>query len=133
MSWHDRLQQALDARGKTWSDLVDATGLTEPSVYAWRPSASRRTTMINGDNAARVCAYLHINALWLFDEIGPSGLNANDPYPSHLFAATLEEIELISHLRQLSAAESNTLTSAIIALASQRQGEKPPFNHRTSA
>ena len=49
---------------------------------------------MNGDNAAHVCAYLQINPLWLFDNIGPSGL---DPAP----VAADPHLETLNHLRVL--------------------------------
>ena len=73
-TWHDRLEAALQARNRGWDELVSATKLKKPSVYAWKPNATKRSTMMNGDNAARVCAFLRISPLWLFYDEGPSGL-----------------------------------------------------------
>lgn len=73
-TWHDRLELALQARNRGWDELVSATKLKKPSVYAWKPNATKRSTMMNGDNAARVCEFLRISPLWLFYEEGPSGL-----------------------------------------------------------
>ena len=73
-TWHDRLQLALAKRGKDWPDLVAVSGCSKPSVYAWKPTANKRSTMMDGDNAALVCEFLQINQLWLFHGRGPSGL-----------------------------------------------------------
>lgn len=73
-TWHNRLDFALAARGKKWPDLVSVTGKKKPSVYAWKPDASKRTEMMNADNAAKVCEWLEINSRWLFENVGPSGL-----------------------------------------------------------
>jgi hypothetical protein len=73
-TWHDRLDFALKKRGKKWAELVQITGLSKPSVYAWRPNAKKRTEMMNGDNAAVVCAWLQISNKWLFEGVGESGL-----------------------------------------------------------
>lgn len=73
-TWHKRLDFALKARGKGWADLVSVTGKKKPSVYAWKPDASKRTEMMNADNAAKVCEWLGINSKWLFENVGPSGL-----------------------------------------------------------
>ena len=72
-TWHDRLQEALNARQLDWPDLVAPTGRKKPSIYAWKPDANDRSTMMNGDNAALVCEFLKINPLWLFYGRGPSG------------------------------------------------------------
>jgi hypothetical protein len=73
-TWHNRLQTALTVRRKDWADLVKVTGLKKPSVYAWKPNATKRSTMMDGENAAKVCKFLGINAMWLFHDEGPSGL-----------------------------------------------------------
>jgi hypothetical protein len=73
-SWHYRLDAAIRARGATWDDLVRATGKKKPSVYAWKPEATKRSEMMDGENAARVCAFLRISPTWLFHNEGPSGL-----------------------------------------------------------
>lgn len=69
-TWHNRLDSTLSERGKTWKDLFmylhAKTGISKPSVYAWKPLAKARTEMMNGDNAAIVCAWLSINSDWLF-------------------------------------------------------------------
>lgn len=108
-TWHDRLQRALGARGKTWGDLVAATGLHESSVYAWQPNATKRTTMMNGDNSARVCAYLRINPLWLFDGTGPSGLEDAPVVDQHL--------ETLNRLRALPPDEARAISTIVAALA----------------
>jgi transcriptional regulator with XRE-family HTH domain len=71
-TWHKRLATALTARGKTQADLVRATGKKPPSVNGW---LTGETKMMEADSSARVCAYLRINALWLFHKIGASGLD----------------------------------------------------------
>lgn len=73
-TWHNRLQTALDARKKDWSDLLQPTGKKKPSVYAWKPNANDRAVTMNAENAAAVCEFLKINVLWLFHDRGPSGL-----------------------------------------------------------
>lgn len=78
-TWHDRLDLAMKMRGKKWADLVKVVGLSKPSVYAWRPNAKKRTEMMNGDNAAVVCAWLEINSEWLFKGTEPSGLDDTHP------------------------------------------------------
>lgn len=74
-TWHDRLDLAMKSRGKKWAELVKITGLSKPSVYAWRPDAKKRTEMMNGDNAAIVCEWLRISSKWLFEGVGDSGLD----------------------------------------------------------
>jgi len=80
-TWHKRLQEALTVRGKEWGDLFShlhhLTGIKKPSVYAWKPDAEKRSTMMNGDNAAVVCEWLHINPMWLFFGTGASGLSTD--------------------------------------------------------
>lgn len=70
-TWHDRLQFALLLRKKTYADLVRITRLAKPSVYAWKPTANKRTEMMDGNNAALVCEALNISPLWLFHNRGP--------------------------------------------------------------
>lgn len=69
-TWHDRLERALKARGKTYGDLVRVTRLAKPSVYAWQPHATKRTEMMDGGNAAMVCDALQISPMWLFHNRG---------------------------------------------------------------
>lgn len=100
-TWHNRLESALIKRGKDWSDLVTATGLTRTSVYAWKPWSGKRSNMMNGDHAAVVCAFLAINPLWLFHNRGPSGLEKEQPKPivqipnAAEIMADLADIELV--------------------------------------
>lgn len=70
-TWHERLQQALNARGKIPADLARYCGVKPPSVSDW---LSGKTKMIGGKNAAKVCEFLRINHDWLFDGKPPSGL-----------------------------------------------------------
>lgn len=116
-SWHERLQTALGVRGKSWIDLVAATGLTEQSVYAWRPDASRRTVMMNGASSARVCTYLAIFPLWLFEGIEPSGLENGHSHAGRPFKASAEEIELIDRLRLLDVDDARAVRRIVNALA----------------
>lgn len=81
-TWHDRLQQAITARDKRWDELVDVTGKSKPAVYGWKPGATKRSEMMNGDNAAKVCDFLQISAMWLFHGKGPSGLDASNKHYS---------------------------------------------------
>lgn len=77
-TWHYRLEQALSARHRTWKDLYaflnKKNGIAKTSVYAWKPDHEKRSTMINGDNAALVCGWLSISPMWLFYNEGQSGL-----------------------------------------------------------
>lgn len=77
-TWHYRLEQALSEREKTWKDLYaflhKKNGIAKTSVYAWKPDHEKRSTMINGDNAALVCGWLSISPMWLFHNEGQSGL-----------------------------------------------------------
>ena len=75
-TWHYRLDYAMNARGKKWPELVEKTGLSKPSVYAWRPDAKKRSTMMDADNATIVCEWLGINHKWLFFGAGDSGLSS---------------------------------------------------------
>ena len=70
-SWHARLEKALIARQKTQADLVRITGKKASSVSDW---ISGETKMMDGQNAAKVCAFLQINPAWLFENRLPSGL-----------------------------------------------------------
>lgn len=76
----------MSVRHVTFPDLVAATKLKKPSVYAWASDAKDPTKMMNGDNAAIVCQVLRINAMWLFHNEGPSGLedqnNINSAAPN---------------------------------------------------
>ena len=80
-TWHYRLQEAMTARGKDWQDLFAhlnaTTDIKKPSVYAWKVTAEKQSTMINGDNAAVVCEWLGINPMWLFFGKGQSGLDGD--------------------------------------------------------
>ena len=78
-TWHYRLDYAIRCRGKKWPELVEKTGLSKPSVYAWRPDAKKRSSMMDGDNSAIVCDWLGIKAMWLFHGIGESGLGEIAP------------------------------------------------------
>jgi hypothetical protein len=74
-TWHDRLEQALKHREKTWADLFDymsvkPANLKKPSVYAWKPGATKRSTMMDASNAALVCKFLDISPMWLFHNEG---------------------------------------------------------------
>lgn len=77
-TWHDRLQTALDARGVEWLEFYNylhkRTSITKQSVYAWKPEAERRSTMMNADNSVVACEWLKISPLWLFFGEGSSGL-----------------------------------------------------------
>lgn len=75
-TWHYRLQQALEARRLDWPDLFSHLKghISKPSVYAWKTDAKTRSTMMDGDNAALVCAWLNISPVWLFHGEGKSGL-----------------------------------------------------------
>lgn len=81
-TWHTRLDEAIAARGKTWLELFEylhrEIQITKPSVYAWKPNSSKRTTMIDGENAALVCHWLDISPLWLFYGKGESGLEGDN-------------------------------------------------------
>jgi len=116
-SWHERLQAALDARGKTWADLVKITGLNASSVYAWQPGATRRSKMMGADNAAIVCAWLRINIDWLFLGSGSSGLGLDDPYPTTRFEPTMDEIDTVLNLRKIPPGEVRVLSMIIAKLA----------------
>ena len=122
-TWHSRLQSALTVRGKSWADLVDVAGLTLPSVRAWYPLASKRTTMMNGDNAARVCAFLQINPLWLFDDVGPSGLEIGTTTADKPFSATSDEIEIVKSLRALPSFDNQAVSRIIDRLADKARQE----------
>jgi transcriptional regulator with XRE-family HTH domain len=74
-TWHKRLAQALAYRGKTQADLSRITGKKRPSVNGW---LTGETKMMEADNAAKVCASLQVNALWLFHKMGPSGMEDAD-------------------------------------------------------
>lgn len=69
-TWHDRLASALKARGLGYSDLVRATGLSRPSVYAWAPNATKRTKDLKGTNLSKVCALLGVTPAWLLNGVG---------------------------------------------------------------
>lgn len=74
-TWHHRLAEALEKRGKKWSDLIEVTGMTKPAVYGWKPDdKGSRAKMMDGNNAARVCEFLQINPVWMFFGEGQSGL-----------------------------------------------------------
>lgn len=77
-TWHKRLEAALLARKLDYKDLVGVTGLSKPSVYAWKVDANKRSTMMDGDNAALVCDFLRISPMWLFHGKGVSGLEDGD-------------------------------------------------------
>jgi SOS-response transcriptional repressor LexA len=68
---------------ETWKSLYEylhrLNNISKPSVYAWKPDATKRTEMMNGDNAANVCSWLRINSKWLFENEGPSGLESTPP------------------------------------------------------
>jgi hypothetical protein len=103
-TWHDRLQKAMTVRRKTWAALVEATGLKKPSVYAWKPNATKRTEMMDGLNSSVVCHFLQINCRWLFLNEGPSGLEPE--FSSTVFSSGTVE-SMISDLAERIAAESS--------------------------
>lgn len=74
-TWHDRLNHAMEVRGKIAADLVRVTGKRASSVSGW---LSGGTKMIEGQNADSVCRYLRINQAWLFGGTLPSGLEDAD-------------------------------------------------------
>lgn len=115
-SWHERLKYALQKRGKTYGDLAEATGLRLTSVYAWNPNATKRTRMMNGDNAAIVCNYLQISPLWLFTGRKPSGLFSNI---DETFTPTVDEITIIQALRSLPPDEAKLITKIVSLMAKQ--------------
>lgn len=80
-TWHKRLAAALLARKLDYKDLISVTGLSKPSVYAWKVDANKRSTMMDADNAALVCDFLRIHPLWLFHGKGASGLEDADESP----------------------------------------------------
>lgn len=70
-TWNERLAKAMAARGKIAADLSRITKKKAASVSDW---LSGKTKMMEADNAAVVCGFLHINPDWLFFGKGPSGL-----------------------------------------------------------
>ena len=119
-SWNERLQDALTVRGKSWADLVTATGLTEQSVSAWRPDAPRRTLMMNGASAARVCAYLAISPIWLFEGAEPSGLELGQTPDGAPIKATADELALIACLRGMPADDAHAISHIVARIADAR-------------
>lgn len=103
-TWHERLALALEKRGKDYPDLYAylnaKTGITKQSLYAWKADASRRSGMMNGDNAAHVCEYLGIRALWLFDAEGVSGLESA---PSQSMAVRPDQLKLLEDIADIAA------------------------------
>ena len=120
-SWHERLQDALTVRGKSWGDLVDATRLSEQSVYAWRPDATRRTVMMNAASAARVCTYLAISPLWLFEGVEPSGLEVGQTILAGPLRASADEIDLIVRFRSLPPDDARALARIVKTLAERHR------------
>ena len=119
-TWHYRLDRALAVRGKEWSDLFDylspITHIRRPSVYAWKPGAEKRSTMINGDNAALVCKWLKINPIWLFYDQGKSGL---DPEEQDELDRISEIYEKLSPTRK-SAAEQMLMGFLALEIAEKK-------------
>lgn len=123
-TWHNRLQDALTARDKTWQELFEylhsLNKIRKPSVYAWKPDANKRSTMMDADNSALVCSWLNVSPLWMFHGKGLSGLDKCDDIADmvgkyitlsesrktavkevlHSMAATQEAEESAKHLRQ---------------------------------
>lgn len=114
-TWHERLEEALEARGMAWDALVHITGCAKPSVYAWKSRATKRTSMMNGDNAARVCATLGISPLWLFYGEGPSGLERRSETMARDSAETIT---------YSSAARANHDPSEQLLLTAYRAGDE---------
>lgn len=116
-TWHNRLQEALTARGKDWPELFAylnaATGIKKPSVYAWKPDAERQSTILNGDNAALVCAWLQISPMWLFFEKGYSGLEQDD-----------DLADLVSKYVRLTPSRKTTVKEVLHSLAATQEAEE---------
>jgi phage repressor protein C with HTH and peptisase S24 domain len=74
-TWHDRLQEALKARGKIPAELARYTGVKPPSVTGWLNGSTRNLV---GPNAYKTCEFLKINPDWLFHGTMPSGLEEKD-------------------------------------------------------
>ena len=126
-TWHDRLQEALDARGLDWPDLVTATGKTKPSVYAWKPTATKRTKMMEAENASKVCSLLRINSDWLFSGRPPSGLEAN---VTRLPPKTHPDIAEV--LAIMEATDDKGKAMALTAVKFALKDYKPIRKHRVS-
>jgi phage repressor protein C with HTH and peptisase S24 domain len=70
-TWHERLQEALNARGVKPAELARYCGVKPPSVSGWLNGDTR---MLGGSNAVKTCEFLKINHDWLFNGTLPSGL-----------------------------------------------------------
>jgi transcriptional regulator with XRE-family HTH domain len=119
-TWNKRLAQALSVRGKTQADLVRLTGKKPSSVNGW---FTGETKMMEADSSARVCAYLKINALWLFHKMGPSGLedevtnNVSEPQSNYVTNPLQEYDEFKRQLLYLYTGMSGGHKEAMIAMA----------------
>lgn len=75
-TWNDRLNKAMEARGKIAADLARVTKKKPASVSGW---LSGGTKMMEADNSTIICDYLQIKPQWLFFGKGPSGLEETLP------------------------------------------------------
>lgn len=107
-TWHNRLQDALTARGKEWADLAEITGKTKQSVYKWKPDANKRSNQMDWDNAIKVCKYLKIEHDWLLNGKGPSGLEKN-PQQQKFNIRYTQDALAVAELYQLLPPEARVL------------------------
>lgn len=67
----DRIQHALDVRGKKAADLARACGVRPPSVSDW---LTGETKSLKAHTAIKAAAFLSVNIAWLTQGVGVSGL-----------------------------------------------------------
>ncbi len=128
-TWHNRLQEAMTARGKEWSDLfhylTTMTGIKKPSVYAWKVDIDKRSTMMNADNAALVCQWLHINPMWLFHNKGPSGLDQGSDVVAKI-------ADIVATLPPDSQARLLHYLEMAVAMGDVKAQQQPLVTHKTA-
>lgn len=125
-TWQDRLQLALDVRGKGWSDLVSLTKAAKSSVHGWNPRASSETASksMDGKNAALVCDDLRINPMWLFFGKGPSGLEPQTQTAEETHAEYLSRTDrerLLSAWEKLSDTPKQAVLTLVEHMAEKQQ------------
>lgn len=70
-NWHEKLKTAMAQREVPAARLAEHLGIKPPSVSDW---LSGKTKNMKGEYVPSVCSYLNIEAEWLFNDEGPSGL-----------------------------------------------------------
>lgn len=81
----DRIQHALDVRGKKAADLARACGVRPPSVSDW---LTGETKSLKAHTAIKAATFLSVNIAWLTQGLGVSGLETPAQFDTIVTAPT---------------------------------------------